>query len=211
MATLASSLSGYSPYYLPIMEEFYSLQGEGYHTGKAAYFLRLGGCNVGCFFCDIKESWDASKHQLTVTDEVIERIIANPSRAVVVTGGEPMLYDLSYFCHRLREASVSLYLETSGSEPISGEWDWICLSPKKNHPPKQEALSKANELKVIIFDDSDFLWAEENAGKVKKECILILQPEWSNASNMMQKIVNYVFVHPQWRVMLQSHKYMHIP
>jgi len=208
---LHSELRPYSPYLLPIMEEFYSLQGEGFHTGKPAYFLRIGGCDVGCFFCDVKESWDASKHQLTNTDEVIGRILANPSKAVVVTGGEPLLYDLQYLCHQLKEQNVLLFLETSGSEPISGQWDWICLSPKHNHPPLEEILSLANELKVIIYDDKDFEWAEENAAKIKGNCHLFLQPEWSNSQIMMPKIVDYVLQHPKWRISLQSHKFMNIP
>jgi organic radical activating enzyme len=208
---LHSKIPQLSPYQLPIMEEFYSLQGEGFHTGKPAYFLRIGGCDVGCFFCDVKESWDASKHQLTATDEVIERISANQSKAVVVTGGEPLLYDLNYLCIELKKRGVSLFLETSGSEPLSGEWDWICLSPKHNHPPLPELFDKANELKVVIYDDNDFLWAEENAKKVKENCFLFLQPEWSNSPLMMSKIVTYALEHPKWSVSLQSHKFMNIP
>lgn len=208
---LHSKIAQLSPYQLPIMEEFYSLQGEGFHTGKPAYFLRIGGCDVGCFFCDVKESWDASKHQLTSTDEVIERIAANKSKAVVVTGGEPLLYDLTYLCSELKKRGVSLFLETSGSEPLSGEWDWICLSPKHNHPPLQELLDQANELKVVIYDDQDFKWAEENAQKVKENCFLFLQPEWSNSPLMMSKIVTYALDNPKWSVSLQSHKFMNIP
>ena len=208
---LHSQIPQLSPYQLPIMEEFYSLQGEGFHTGKPAYFLRIGGCDVGCFFCDVKESWDASKHQLTSTDEVIERIAANKSKAVVVTGGEPLLYDLTYLCSELKKRGVSLFLETSGSEPLSGEWDWICLSPKHNHPPLQELLDQANELKVVIYDDQDFIWAEENALKVKENCFLFLQPEWSNSPLMMSKIVTYALDNPKWSVSLQSHKFMNIP
>ncbi|MEG2070352.1 MAG: 7-carboxy-7-deazaguanine synthase QueE [Bacteroidales bacterium] len=196
---------------LPVMEEFYSLQGEGYHTGKPAYFLRVGGCDVGCFFCDVKESWDASKYPLTKTDEVIERILKNPSKAVVVTGGEPLLYNMDYLCRHLRAQGVKLFLETSGSETKSGCWDWICLSPKKDAEPLQEMLSIANELKVIVFDEGDFAWAEENARKVNADCLLFLQPEWSHSKTMMQKIVDYALMHPTWRVSLQSHKYMKIP
>lgn len=196
---------------LPVMEEFYSLQGEGYHTGKPAYFLRIGGCDVGCFFCDVKESWDAGKHPLVNTDEVIARIIQNPSMAVVVTGGEPLLYDLDYLCSQLHHHGFSLFLETSGSESLSGKWDWICLSPKKGTPPLPSMLEIANELKVIIYDEDDFAWAEENAKKIRKECLLYLQPEWSNAKKMMQPIVDYTLHHPKWRVSIQSHKYMRIP
>ncbi|MCK9339100.1 MAG: 7-carboxy-7-deazaguanine synthase QueE [Bacteroidales bacterium] len=196
---------------LPIMEEFYSLQGEGYQTGKPAYFLRVGGCDVGCFFCDVKESWDATKHTLTATDEVVRRIVQNPSKSVVVTGGEPLLYNMDYLCQALHRHQFSLFLETSGSEKLSGQWDWICLSPKKNAAPLPEIISIANELKVIIFDESDFLWAEENAKKVGPNTMLFLQPEWSNSAKMMQSIVDYALAHPRWRVSLQSHKYMRIP
>ena len=208
---IQSKLTQHSPILLPIMEEFYSLHGEGFHTGKPAYFLRIGGCDVGCFFCDVKESWDASKHSLTKTDEVVERIVANVSKAVVVTGGEPMLYDLTYLCSQLQENGVALFLETSGSEKLSGKWDWICLSPKYNHPPRQEFFDIANELKVVIFDEKDFEWAEENAKKVKENCHLLLQPEWSNSPKMMSNIVDYVLAHPKWRISLQSHKFMNIP
>jgi organic radical activating enzyme len=196
---------------LPVMEEFYSLQGEGFHTGKPAYFLRVGGCDVGCFFCDVKESWNAENHPLIAVDEVIERISRCPSKAVVVTGGEPLRYNMDYFCMEVRRKGGKLFLETSGSEPLSGLWDWICLSPKKNMPPRPELLQAANELKVIIYDDCDFLWAEQQAAKVHERCLLYLQPEWSNASKMLQKIVDYTLQHPQWTISLQSHKYMKIP
>lgn len=196
---------------LPVMEEFYSLQGEGYHTGKPAYFLRVGGCDVGCFFCDVKESWSADKHPLTSTDEVIARITENPSKAVVITGGEPLLYNMDYLCSKLKELGIAIFIETSGSEPLTGQWDWICLSPKKGAPPRQEILDIANELKVIICNEEDFLWAEENAQKVSSNCLLYLQPEWSNSKQMMQLIVDYALAHPEWRVSIQSHKYMRIP
>ncbi len=197
--------------FLPIMEEFYSLQGEGYHTGKPAYFLRVGGCDVGCFFCDVKESWDASRHPLIACNEVVERIAANPAKAVVVTGGEPLLYPMDYLCERLHQLGISLFLETSGSEPLSGKWDWICLSPKRGVPPLPEMLSVANELKVIVCDENDFEWAEENAAKVTAGTLLYLQPEWSNAKKMMQPIVDYALANPKWRISIQSHKYMKIP
>ena len=200
-----------SPYLLPIMEEFYSLQGEGFHTGKPAYFLRIGGCDVGCFFCDVKESWDASKHSLVSTDEAIARILENPAKAVVVTGGEPILYDLSYLCRELHKHNIELFLETSGSEPLSGEWDWICLSPKRNHPPLDTYFKIANELKVIIYDHDDFEWAEENAKKIGSHTLRFLQPEWSNSPKMLPHIVQYALDHPQWRISLQSHKFMNIP
>lgn len=196
---------------LPVMEEFYSLQGEGYHTGKPAYFLRVGGCDVGCFFCDVKESWDANKHPVVKTDEVISRILQNPAKAVVVTGGEPLKYNMDYLCSELHKQGIALFIETSGSEPISGSWDWICLSPKKDAPPLPEMVNVADELKVIIYDEDDFRWADEYAAKVKPGCILYLQPEWSNANRMMQRIVDYALEHPMWRVSIQSHKYMRIP
>ncbi|MDL2297108.1 7-carboxy-7-deazaguanine synthase QueE [Bacteroidales bacterium OttesenSCG-928-B11] len=196
---------------LPVMEEFYSLQGEGYHTGKPAYFLRVGGCDVGCFFCDVKESWDARKHPVVKTDEVVARILDNPANAVVVTGGEPLKYNMAYFCNELHKHNTALFIETSGSEPLSGEWDWICLSPKKDAPPLPEILNLANELKVIVYNEADFQWAEENAAKVREDCMLYLQPEWSNAKQMMQRIVDYALAHPRWRVSIQSHKYMRIP
>ncbi|MCL2435485.1 MAG: 7-carboxy-7-deazaguanine synthase QueE [Lentimicrobiaceae bacterium] len=208
---ITSSVKNYSDRFLPIMEEFYSLQGEGVHTGKPAYFLRIGGCNVGCYFCDVKESWNAHKHSLTPVDEIINRIIENPSQAVVVTGGEPMLYDLEYLCNTLINNNIQLFLETSGSEPISGEWDWICVSPKRNHPPLQKVLQKANELKVVICNESDFAWAEENAKHVNESCHLLLQPEWSSSKNMIPKIVDYILKNTHWRISLQSHKYMEIP
>jgi organic radical activating enzyme len=196
---------------LPIMEEFYSLQGEGYHTGKPAYFLRVGGCDVGCSFCDVKESWDAFRHPLIHCDEVVARIVANPSKAAVITGGEPLLYPLDYLCEELHKHHISLFLETSGSEPLSGQWDWICLSPKRGMPPLPEILFVANELKVIICHQDDFAWAEENAAKAGHDTLLYLQPEWSNAKKMMHSIVDYVLKNPKWRISLQSHKYMRIP
>jgi organic radical activating enzyme len=193
------------------MEEFYSLQGEGIHTGKPAYFLRIGGCEVGCYFCDVKESWDANKHTLTSVDEIVQRIVANPSKAVVVTGGEPMLYNLDYLCKKLKEKNIELFLETSGSEPISGAWDWICVYTKKNHPPLHNVLLQADELKVVICNETDFTWAEENAIFVNNNCQLLLQPEWNNRKNIIPKIVDYILKKPQWRISLQSHKYMEIP
>jgi organic radical activating enzyme len=207
---LTTSVKNHSPHLLPVMEEFYSLQGEGVHTGKPAYFLRIGGCEVGCCFCDIKESWNANKHTLTSVDEIIQRILANPSQAVVVTGGEPMLYDLGYLCKTLKNNNIKLFLETSGSEHISGEWDWICVSPKRNHHPEQGVLQQASELKVVICSESDFCWAEENAKQVNNNCRLLLQPEWDNKEEMIPKIVDYILKNPKWRISLQSHKYMDI-
>jgi len=205
-----TSVKNHSPHHLPVMEEFYSLQGEGIHTGKPAYFLRIGGCETGCHFCDVKESWDANKHKLTPVDEIVQRILENPAKAVVVTGGEPMLYDLGYLCKTLKNNNIKLFLETSGSEIISGIWDWICVSPKRNHPPQLNVLQQASELKVVICNEFDFVWAEENAKLVNAECPLLLQPEWNSQEKMLPNIVDYILQHPQWRISLQSHKYIGI-
>lgn len=196
---------------LPLMEDFYTIQGEGFHTGKAAYFLRVGGCDVGCYWCDVKESWNPKLHPLTATDDIAERVILNPAKTVVVTGGEPLMYNLDYLCKVLRERGLQLHIETSGSHPYSGDFDWVCLSPKRKSPPKPEVFAKANELKVIVFDETDFAWAEENAAKVNDTCYLCLQPEWSRMQVILPSIIDYVMAHPQWHISLQAHKFMHIP
>lgn len=196
---------------LPLMEDFYTIQGEGYHTGKAAYFLRIGGCDVGCYWCDVKESWNPKLHPATDVEEIVNRTLVNPSKTVVVTGGEPLMYNLDALCRKLHKCGQSVHLETSGSHPFTGKFDWICLSPKKKSPPLPEVFRVANELKVIVFDETDFEWAEENAAKVSNDCYLCLQPEWSRSSVMMPFIVDYVQQHPRWNVSLQTHKYMHIP
>lgn len=193
------------------MEEFYSLQGEGFNTGQAAYFIRVGGCDVGCRWCDVKESWNAADFPPVPTDQVVEHAASWPARAIVVTGGEPLLYNMDYLCKRLHEKGIRIFLETSGSRPISGSWDWICVSPKKDAPPLHEVASQANELKVIIHDNTDFQWAEEQAHLVPSSCFLYLQPEWSKHETMMPLIICYIKDNPQWRISLQSHKYMHIP
>lgn len=193
------------------MEQFYTLQGEGFNTGQAAYFIRVGGCDVGCRWCDVKESWNASLFPPVPTDGVIANVLAQPAGAVVVTGGEPLLYNMDYLCEELRRNGVMRYLETSGSQPLSGNWDWICMSPKKDAPPLPEVAAFAAELKVIVHDETDFGWAEENAQLVSSACRLFLQPEWSRRNAMMPQIVRYIKDHPQWRVSLQSHKYMRIP
>lgn len=196
---------------LPLMEDFYTIQGEGFHTGKAAYFLRIGGCDVGCYWCDVKESWNPKLHPLTLAEVISERVTAFPAKTVVVTGGEPLMYNLDYLCMLLKEKGLQLHIETSGSHSFSGDFDWVCLSPKRKSPPKAEVFSKANELKVIIFDETDFAWAEENAAKVEQSCYLCLQPEWSRMQVVLPSIIDYVMQHPQWHISLQAHKFMHIP
>jgi 7-carboxy-7-deazaguanine synthase len=196
---------------LPVVEEFYTLQGEGFHTGKAAYFLRLGGCDVGCSWCDSRFSWNPDIHPVIETDKIIENIISSGTNSVVVTGGEPLMYNLDYLCSQLKKKGLSTYIETSGAYPVSGEWDWICLSPKKNSPPVNEIYKIADELKVIIQHTSDFKWAEKYKALVGKECRLFLQPEWSKFELIIPEIVEYVKKYPEWRVSLQVHKYMHIP
>jgi 7-carboxy-7-deazaguanine synthase len=196
---------------LPLMEEFYSLQGEGVQTGKAAYFARIGGCDVGCHWCDVKESWDASKYPPVSSVKIAEHAAAYEAKAIVVTGGEPLLYNLDFLCEELHDRGVETYLETSGSSQLSGAWDWICLSPKKESPPLHGILKLANELKVIIEDSSDFAWAEAFEPQVGEHCILLLQPEWSVREQMIPEIVRYVLAHPAWKISLQSHKYMRIP
>ncbi len=196
---------------LPVMEEFYSIQGEGFNMGKAAYFLRIGGCDVGCAWCDSKESWNAELFPPVDIDPIIERIASTPSKTVVVTGGEPSNYPLDYLTKKLKAHGITTMLETSGTNPLTGLWDWICLSPKPFQPPVEEYFLKADELKVIIQKPSDLRWAEKNAANVKKSCHLFLQPEWSVAKELMETITNYVMKNPQWRVSLQAHKYMNIP
>lgn len=196
---------------LPLMEEFYTIQGEGYHTGKAAYFIRLGGCDVGCHWCDVKESWDAELHPLTPADTIIEHAKQHPSRAVVVTGGEPLLYNLDYLTQGLQSAGIKTFIETSGAYPLSGYWDWICLSPKKFKGPLPDVIAAAGELKVIVFNKTDFNWGEKYAALVPPTCRLYLQPEWSKAQEMTPLIVEYVMQHPKWEISLQTHKYLNIP
>ncbi len=196
---------------LPLMEEFYTLQGEGAHTGQAAYFIRIGGCDVGCYWCDSKESWNAKHFPPVQTDEIVERAAKYPAKAVVVTGGEPSLYPLDYLTFQLHKQGVKTFVETSGAYPLSGDWDWICLSPKRQQPPQIEVLQKANELKVVIQDESYIAWAEENAKLVNSNCQLFLQPEWSVSDKIMPLLVEYAMNHPKWKISLQSHKYMKIP
>jgi organic radical activating enzyme len=196
---------------LPLMEEFYTIQGEGSHTGTAAYFTRIGGCDVGCHWCDVKESWDANIHPLTKIGFIVSNALLYPARTIVITGGEPLMYNLNPFTLQLKKNGFSVHIETSGSHPLSGTIDWICISPKKTLPPKPEILPLANELKCIVYNQNDFQWAEEHAAKVSPSCKLYLQPEWSRREKMMPAIVEYVMANPQWQVSLQTHKYLNIP
>ena len=196
---------------LPLMEEFYTIQGEGFHTGKAAYFIRLGGCDVGCPWCDVKESWDADKHPMTSVASIVANAKKYPAKAVVITGGEPLTYDLTYLTQELQANGIKTFIETSGAYPVTGSWDWICLSPKKFKAPTTSALALANELKVIVFNKSDFDWAEKHADLVSPGCKLYLQPEWSRADLVTPLIVDYVMANPKWEVSLQTHKYLNIP
>jgi 7-carboxy-7-deazaguanine synthase len=196
---------------LPVMEHFYTLQGEGVHQGKAAYFIRLGGCDVGCVWCDVKESWDAEKHPLYSVESLVSTVEATPAQIVVITGGEPLLHDLSVLTQALHEAGLRVHIETSGSSPLSGNLDWITLSPKKFKSPLPEVAPHASELKVVVFNKSDFAWAEKWAAQVSPHCKLFLQPEWSKAAEMTPLIVDYIKAHPQWQLSLQIHKYINVP
>ena len=195
---------------LPLMEEFYTIQGEGFHKGTAAYFIRVGGCDVGCHWCDVKESWIADLHPPTETYKIVENA-AKYSDTIVVTGGEPLTWDMTELTKQLKAKKVQVHIETSGAYELSGNWDWICLSPKKMKLPTQGVYDKANELKVIIYNHDDFRFAEEQAEKVNSDCILYMQPEWSKRDKMIPEIVDYVMKNPKWKVSLQTHKYLNIP
>lgn len=195
----------------PLMEDFYTIQGEGFNAGKAAYFLRLGGCDVGCVWCDVKESWPADAHPKVSIKEMISRIEKEAADKVVITGGEPCMYDLMPLTHSLHAKFLSCWLETSGAYPITGEWEWICVSPKKFKAPLAESLLQADELKVIVYNQSDLEWAEQHASMVDQDCVLFLQPEYSVFNKVMPMIVEYVKKHPKWRVSIQIHKVMQIP
>jgi len=197
--------------FLPLVEEFFSLQGEGYHTGKAAYFIRIGGCDVGCSWCDSRFSWNPHIHPMVSADEIIERAFKSGTNSVVVTGGEPLMWDLDYLCNGLKKSNIKTFLETSGAYKLSGSWDWICLSPKKNMPPADEICGVADELKVIIQNSDDLEWAEKYRKMVNADCRLFLQPEWSRFKDITPEIVSFIKQYPYWRVSLQAHKYMHIP
>jgi len=196
---------------LPLVEEFFSIQGEGFHAGKAAWFIRLGGCDVGCNWCDTKFAWDPDLHPMISTDLIIKNALSSGSDSVVVTGGEPLMWNLDYLCSGLKENQISTFIETSGSWPLSGTWDWICLSPKRNIPPVEDICNRADELKIIIEKPDDFLWAEQYRLRVSRNCRLFLQPEWSRFQSVIPTIVDFVRKNPQWRISLQIHKFMHIP
>lgn len=195
---------------LPLMEEFYTIQGEGGHTGTAAYFIRIGGCDVGCHWCDVKESWDAKLHPPTLTDIIVENA-KKYAKTVVITGGEPLMWSLDYITRELNSAGIKTHIETSGAYALSGHWNWICLSPKKTKLPLAEVYPHADELKMIIHNNDDFLFAEAEAAKVSKDCELYLQPEWSKKEKMIPLIIDYVMNNPQWKISLQTHKYLNIP
>lgn len=196
---------------LPLVEDFYTIQGEGFHAGKPAYFIRLGGCDVGCSWCDAKYTWNPSAYPPVPIETVVERAAACAAQAIVITGGEPLLYPLAPLTDALRARGLEIFLETSGSHPFSGEFDWVCLSPKMKQPPLEEAFARADELKVIVQSESDFEWAERNAAKVGEGCRLYLQPEWSVYERITPAVVEYVKSHPKWNVSVQVHKFMNIP
>jgi 7-carboxy-7-deazaguanine synthase len=199
--------SGHS---LPLMEAFYTLQGEGYHKGGAAYFIRIGGCDVGCHWCDVKESWNAELHPPTPINTIVDGA-KKYSDTVVVTGGEPLMWPMDPLTEALHNKGIQVHIETSGAYPLTGVWDWFCLSPKKNKLPLKEAYDRADEVKVIVYNNDDFKFAEEQAEKVSPTCKLFLQPEWSRRDKMMPLMVDYVLQHPKWKVSLQTHKYLNIP
>lgn len=205
---------------LPVMEHFYTIQGEGFHQGRAAYFIRLGGCDVGCVWCDVKDSWDASKHPEMTINEMVDAVVNNtPSqndksnipKLVVITGGEPLMHPLGLLTTALQAAGFETNIETSGAHPLSGNWNWICLSPKKFKEPLRPILQKANELKIVVYNRSDFYWAEQYAARVSPGCKLYLQPEWSKSAEITPLIVDYIMKNPQWELSLQVHKYINVP
>lgn len=196
---------------IPLMEAFYTIQGEGYHSGRAAFFIRTAGCDVGCVWCDVKESWDKNAHPDTPISEIINQVKASGTDFVVITGGEPAMYDLSGLTNALKEIGMEIAIETSGAYPLTGQLDWICLSPKKFKFPLEANYQEADELKMIIFNKSDFDWAEELMKKVKPTCQLYLQTEWDKSNKMLPLIINYVKTHTAWKISTQTHKYLNIP
>lgn len=193
------------------MEHFYTLQGEGFYTGQAAYFIRLGGCDVGCVWCDVKESWEAEAHPKMTVEDIVAAASAHPGRLAVITGGEPCMHNLIPLTEGLHQAGFRTHIETSGAHPLNGNLDWVTLSPKKFKAPLDSCLAGAHELKVVIYHRSDFDWAEQHAAKVPAACRLYLQPEWSRREQMTPLIIDYIQQHPQWQMSLQTHKYLNIP
>lgn len=193
-----------------VMESFYSIQGEGYHVGKAAYFVRLAGCDIGCSWCDVKESWQSDNSTVQSTQEIVRVVKNSGTDRVIITGGEPTMYNLEPLTVALKEANIKTHLETSGVYIITGIWDWICISPKKFKKPLARELAKADELKVIIVNKSDFKWAESHLPSLKDSCKFFLQPEWDKSETVLDSISNYVKNFPKWRISLQTHKYMNI-
>ena len=196
---------------LSVMEAFYTIQGEGYHRGKAAYFIRLGGCDVGCHWCDVKESWNASQHPKVSVEQIAKEAAKYPAKLVVVTGGEPLMYSLDVLTNALKSKGLKTNVETSGAYPLSGNWDWICFSPKKFKKPVEEVYQKAHELKIVIYNKNDFQWAEQHCTKVNAQCKLYLQPEWSKSAEILPVLIEYVKNNPHWEISLQLHKFMDIP
>jgi 7-carboxy-7-deazaguanine synthase len=196
---------------LPVMEHFFTIQGEGFHAGRAAYFIRLAGCDVGCVWCDVKESWDVEGHPIFKINELINFIKSSSTNFVVITGGEPALYNLNSLIEALRANGIETAIETSGCYPLKGNIDWYCFSPKKFKSPCEEAYIRANELKIVIFHESDLAWAEVHASKVDQNCLLYLQPEWSRQERILPSIIDYVKSNPKWKISLQTHKFMQIP
>jgi 7-carboxy-7-deazaguanine synthase len=196
---------------LPVMEHFYTIQGEGYHQGRASYFIRLGGCDVGCVWCDVKDSWDASKHEQLTIGNLQLAIKNTPAKLVVITGGEPLMHNLNELTATLQSAGLETNIETSGAHPLSGSWNWICVSPKKFKAPLPEILPLANELKIVVFNKSDFEWAEKYAALVSPSCKLFLQPEWDKAPEITPLLIEYIKQNPQWELSLQIHKYINVP
>jgi 7-carboxy-7-deazaguanine synthase len=199
------------PTQYPVMEMFYSLQGEGYHQGKAAFFIRLAGCDVGCVWCDVKDSWDASKHPVLSIQEIVNAALEHPARLAIVTGGEPLLHHLDPLTTALKAAGFQTNIETSGSSPMSGNWDWVCLSPKKFKAPLPENIVLADELKVVVFNNSDFEWAETYAKQTAPHCKLFLQPEWDKQVQITPVVIEYVKANPKWELSAQLHKYIQVP
>lgn len=195
---------------IPLMEAFHTIQGEGYHQGKAAFFIRLAGCDVGCHWCDVKESWDMAAHPVVPVEKIVGMGLSRPARIAVITGGEPLMHDLGELTSALKKAGFSIHIETSGVYPLTGEFDWICFSPKKFKKPHPVIFDKAHELKVIVYNQSDLDWAGQFEAKVNPECRLYLQPEWSRSERMIQIITAFILDNPQWEISLQIHKYMDI-